>query len=117
MRLTCILKAHQKFFWVFFKPKDLSYNKSAVIWTWSSIPLEAELQTKSNQRVPMQFFLKQFKCFRVEVCSAFTPPLHKHNKKATGQDAHMAEFAETREVEALEQQAAESLVQVLGKQR
>lgn len=85
----------------FFKPEDLSYNKSAIIWTWSSVPLEAGLQNKSNRRVSKQFFLKQFKCFNVEVCPAFTPTPHKHNKKATGQDADMAEFAETREVEAL----------------
>lgn len=49
----------------------------------------------------MQFFLKQFKRFHVEVHPAFIPTPHKNNKKATGQDAHMAEFAETREVEAL----------------
>lgn len=50
----------------------------------------------------------------VEFCPAFTSTPHKRNKKATGQDAHMAEFAETRKVEQL---FAESLVKMLGKQR
>lgn len=76
--------------------------------------MEAGLQNKSNEGVYMQFSLTQFKYFHVEVHPAFTPTPHKRNKKATGQDAHMAEFAETREVE---QQVAESLVKVLGKQR
>lgn len=76
--------------------------------------MEAGLQKKSNQGVSMQFFLKQFKSSHVEVSPAFTPTPHKHNKKATGQDAQMEGFAETREVE---QQVAESLVKVLGKQR
>lgn len=50
----------------------------------------------------------------VEFCPAFTPTPQKRNKKATGQDAHMAELAETRKVEQL---VAQSLVKVLGKQR